>query len=368
MVNRHGRVGIKGMSYSSFWKNKKVFLTGHTGFKGSWLCIWLHSLGAKVTGYALDPPSQPSLYEIAGINRIVESIYGDVRDYETLHSALQKSNAEIVLHMAAQSLVRESYLHPVETYEVNVMGTVHVLEAVRACRNVRALLNVTTDKAYENQEWVWGYRENDKLGGSDVYSSSKACSELATASYRKSFFSSFEQDHHKAAIATVRAGNVIGGGDWAKDRLIPDCIRALLENKPIHIRNPQAIRPWQHVLEPLNGYLILARRLYEEGYKYADAWNFGPDNDNARTVEWVVKQLCEKWGEKAYHAIDKGPHLHEASFLKLDCSKAKSILLWRPRWDLETALDKIVTWTKAYCKGANMLKVCEKQILDYPSN
>jgi CDP-glucose 4,6-dehydratase len=356
------------MTDSSFWKNKKVFLTGHTGFKGSWISIWLHSLGAKVTGYALDPPSQPNLYEIAGINRIVESIHGDVRDYDSLHSALLKSKAEIVVHMAAQPLVRESYLHPVETYEVNVMGTVHLLEAVRACRNVRAFLNVTTDKTYENKEWVWGYRENDRLGGSDVYSSSKACSELVTASYRKSFFSSSEQDHHGASIATVRAGNVIGGGDWAKDRLIPDSIRALLENEPIHIRNPQAIRPWQHVIEPLSGYLILTRRLYEGGYNYAGAWNFGPDNDSARTVEWVVKRLCEKWGEKAGYTLDKGSHPHEASFLKLDCSKAKSILSWQPRWSLETGIDKIVAWTKAYSKGADMLEVCEKQILDYSSD
>ena len=350
---------------ADFWKNKKVFLTGHTGFKGSWLSIWLHSLGANVIGYALAPPTKPSLYESAEVRRIVHSVYEDIRDYKTLQAALRESGAEIVIHMAAQSLVRESYLHPVETYEVNLMGTVHVLEAVRSCRGVRAIINVTTDKSYENQEWVWGYRENDKLGGNDAYSSSKSCSELATASYRNSFFAPARYDQHGVAVATVRAGNVVGGGDWAKDRLIPDCLRALLKGEPIPIRNPYAIRPWQHVLEPLSGYLILARLLYEEGCKYAEAWNFGPDNEDARQVEWVVKKLCEKWEKTATYFVDKGPHPHEASYLKLDCLKAKSILMWRPRWDLETALDKIIIWTKAYRAGADLLKVCKDQISDY---
>jgi CDP-glucose 4,6-dehydratase len=354
------------MNLLSFWENKKVFLTGHTGFKGSWLCIWLNAIGAEVTGYALDPPSEPSLYEIANIEKIVQSVNADVRDFETLNEALSQSKAEIVVHMAAQPIVRESYLHPAETYEVNVMGTVNLLEAVRRCPSVRAVINVTTDKVYDNQEWVWGYRENDRLGGNDAYSSSKSCSELVTASYERSFFSSDTGRQPHTAVATVRSGNVIGGGDWAKHRLVPDCINALLRNKHVLIRNPKSVRPWQHVLEPLDGYIKLARRLYEGGYEYAGAWNFGPED--AHEVEWVVKKLCKKWEKKAGYRLADEHGFHEASFLKLDCSKAKSLLSWQPRWKLDTAIDKIVSWTRAYSAGDDMRVICENQILDYANS
>ena len=319
----------------NFFQGKKVFVTGHTGFKGSWLCLWLYALGAEVTGYALKPPTEPSLFELARVGELVDSIIADVRNGERLAAAMLEASPEIVIHMAAQPLVRESYQNPVETYTVNVLGTVNLLEAVRQCHSVRAVVNVTTDKCYENREWHWGYRENEAMGGYDPYSSSKGCSELVTAAYRSSYFntkhlnistpqhlnvSSFQ---HGASIATARAGNVIGGGDWAADRLIPDCLRALLKGKSIRIRNPHAIRPWQHVLEPLSGYLLLSRKLYEDGPLYAEGWNFGPDDIDAKPVEWIVKQICAKW-EGASYEIDKGDHPHEANYLKLDCSKAKT--------------------------------------------
>lgn len=352
----------------NFWKGKKVFLTGHTGFKGSWLCLWLHALGAKVTGYSLHPPTKPSLFELCRIDRLVKTATADVRDLDALTRGMSAASPEIVLHMAAQPLVRDSYKIPVETYEVNVMGTVNVLESVRNSAGVKAVINVTTDKCYENREWMWGYRENESLGGYDPYSNSKACSELVTSAYRSSYFNPKEHVVHGVGVATARAGNVIGGGDWGGDRLIPDCIRALLKGEKVAIRSPEAIRPWQHVLEPLSGYLILAQKLFEDGPRYAGAWNFGPDEDDAKPVQWLVERLCTKWGKEASFVIDRGQHPHEAHYLKLDCSKAKSELGWQPRWDLETAIDNVVAWTRAYAEGKDVQRVCLKQIEDYTTD
>jgi CDP-glucose 4,6-dehydratase len=357
----------KNIVPSSFWKDKRVFITGHTGFKGSWLCLWLHELGAQVTGYALDPPTDPSLFDLCKIDSLVKSTIADVRDGEALMKAMQAARPEIVIHMAAQPLVRDSYKIPVETYAINVMGTVNLLEAIRQCTTVRAVINVTTDKCYENKEWVWGYRENETLGGFDPYSNSKACSELVTASYRSSYFNPGRYAEHRVALASARAGNVIGGGDWASDRLIPDCITAILKGEKVLIRNPHAIRPWQHVLEPLSGYLRLAQGLYEDGIHYSGAWNFGPDDSDAQTVESVVQTLCSKWGGDASYEIDKGLHPHEAHYLKLDCSKAKAELRWHPRWGLDKAIESIVEWTSVYRDHNDVSEVCLKQIREYSS-
>jgi CDP-glucose 4,6-dehydratase len=351
--------------FDNFFCNKKVFITGHTGFKGSWLCIWLHSLGAQVSGYALAPPTNPSLYELARVDRLVATTIGDVRDNVALQEAMRAAKPEIVIHMAAQSLVRESYRSPVDTYAINVMGTVNLLEAVRQTDTVRAVINVTTDKCYENKEWPWGYRENEPLGGYDPYSSSKGCSELVTSAYRRSFFNSQEYAKHGVALASVRAGNVIGGGDWAVDRLFPDCIRALLANEEIIIRSPNAVRPWQHVLEPLCGYLMLAERLYNEGSKFAEAWNFGPLDEDARPVEWIVKKLCSLWGEVAGYKVDEGKHLHEANYLKLDISKARTLLGWQPRWKIERAMENIVSWVRCFQRSGNAGDISRMQIDKY---
>ena len=349
----------------NFWQGKKVFLTGHTGFKGSWLCLWLNALGADVTGYALEPPTDPSLFELARVDGVMKSVIADVRDLERLKSEMIKASPEIVIHMAAQPLVRDSYKIPVETYAINVMGTVHLLEAVRACQSVRAVVNVTTDKVYENREWVWGYRENEPFGGYDPYSNSKGCSELVTAAYRSSYFNPADYETHGVAVATARAGNVIGGGDWASDRLIPDIIRAILAGEPVQIRNPDAIRPWQHVLEPLSGYLLLAQRLCEGGARYAQGWNFGPRDEDARPVRWIVEQLCRQWGGDARFVIDGAEHPHEAHYLKLDCSKARQELGWLPRWGLEKTLDSIVEWNRAYRQGDGLREMCLNQITEY---
>lgn len=358
-----------------FFSKKKVFITGHTGFKGSWLCLWLLKLGAEVHGYALEPPTEPSLFNLLGFNSSTPQLFStiaDVRDAAALVAAMQQAQPEIVIHMAAQPLVRDSYNIPADTYAINVMGTVHLLEAVRHCSSVRAVVNVTTDKCYENREWAWGYRENEAMGGFDPYSSSKGCAELVTAAYRQSFFnaSTVQQFNasplqHGAAIATARAGNVIGGGDWANDRLIPDIIRSLLANEPVRIRNPHAIRPWQHVLEPLCGYLQLAQSLYEQGDDFAEGWNFGPMDADAQPVEWIVQRMCELHGNGARYEIDGGDHPHEAHYLKLDCSKARMRLGWQPRWDLSTTLISILHWVKVYAAAGDIRQCCLEQITSY---
>ena len=348
-----------------FWRGKKVFLTGHTGFKGSWLCLWLSMLGAEVTGYALEPPTTPSLYVLAHVGELVTSIIADVRDLDRLKAEMMSASPYIVIHMAAQPLVRDSYKIPVETYAINVMGTVHLLEALRACPSVKAVVNVTTDKVYENREWAWGYRENEPFGGYDPYSNSKACSELVTAAYRSSYFNPCDYAQHGVAVASARAGNVIGGGDWAEDRLIPDIIRAILAGEPVRIRNPYAIRPWQHVLEPLSGYLLLAQKLYEDGAHYAEGWNFGPPENDAKPVLWLVERLCAMWGDGASWQLDSGDHPHEAHYLKLDCSKAHAELGWWPRWGLEKALESIVAWSRVYRAAGDFREICVQQINTY---
>ncbi|MEH7548330.1 MULTISPECIES: CDP-glucose 4,6-dehydratase [Bacillaceae] len=353
----------------SFWCNKKVLITGHTGFKGSWLCLWLHQLGAKVTGFALKPPTEPNLFHLSSLENLVHSVYGDIRNFDLLYETIVQTDPDIIFHMAAQPLVGHSYENPVETYEINVMGTTYLLEAVKKAVNngkrIKALVNVTTDKCYENKEWHWGYRENDRLGGYDPYSISKACSELITDSYRKAFFNPNTYDQHGVGIATARAGNVIGGGDWAAGRLIPDCTQALLNGKKIVIRNPKSIRPWQHVLEPLYGYLLLAEKLYLNGTEYAEAWNFGPKDDDAKPVEWIVQRICEKWGGQTYYELDSRNHPHEASYLKLDYSKAKEELKWSPKWTLDQAIDKVIEWVRAYSEKSDIREVCFKQIKEF---
>lgn len=352
------------MNNKSFWKGKKVFLTGHTGFKGSWLCMWLSSLGAEVTGYSLEPSTSPSLFELCNVKESLQrNIIADIRDSAKLNSAMQEARPEIVIHMAAQPLVRESYKNPVDTYEINVMGTINLLEAVRNCDSVVSVVNVTTDKCYENKEWAWGYRENEPLGGFDPYSSSKACSELITSAYRNSFLNN-QNSNRRIAIASARAGNVIGGGDWAADRLVPDSMKSIMNNQKIIIRNPNSIRPWQHVLEPLSGYLLLAENLYNYGEKYASAWNFGPSDEDARPVEWIVKEICRKWDGASYE-IDTSTHPHEAQYLKLDCSKAKTELKWHARWNLGQAIDKIIEFTVAYTEGQSLKEICQRQIDEY---
>ncbi|MNB71665.1 CDP-glucose 4,6-dehydratase [compost metagenome] len=359
-------IGECAVEKINFWRGKKVFVTGHMGFKGSWLSIWLDQLGAQVTGYSDAPPTDPNLYQCSGVDQLVTSVTGDVRDEALLQYAVKAADPDIVLHLAAQPLVRASYQRPVDTYAVNVLGTVHVLEAIRLHNlqggKVKAFVNVTTDKSYSNKEWFWGYREDDALGGFDPYSNSKACSELVTAAYRDSFFNPAHYGQHGVAIASARAGNVIGGGDWASERLIPDCVRAFGQQAPSVLRSPYAIRPWQHVLEPLGGYLLLAQRLYEEGVTYAEAWNFGPEERDSQNVEKVVSRFCEIWGEGAAYEVVPGGDLHEATALKLDCSKAKARLDWKPRWDLDTALSQTATWYKAYLDGKDMLQLCRSQI------
>jgi len=349
----------------AFWKGKRVLMTGHTGFKGSWLSLWLQSLGAQVVGYALAPPTNPSLFEVAQVGKGMTSIIGDIRDLERLRAVFAEHKPEIVIHMAAQPLVRYSYIEPVETYSTNVMGTVNLLEAVRSTPSVKAVVNVTSDKCYENREWAWGYRENEAMGGFDPYSSSKGCAELVTSAYRNSYFHAEKYRTHGVAIATGRAGNVIGGGDWADDRLIPDIMRAITQGKPVNIRNPHAIRPWQHVLEPLSGYLMLAQKLVEEGATYAEGWNFGPSDEDAQPVQWIVEKLTGSWGEGASWALDGGDHPHEAHYLKLDCSKAKARLNWYPKWHLEHALGAIIDWHRAYGEKQNMREFSLGQIQSF---
>jgi CDP-glucose 4,6-dehydratase len=349
---------------ASFWKDRRVLVTGHTGFKGSWLSLWLQHMGAQVSGYALAPETDPNLFELARVGAGMASTIGDVRDLAALRRCVESARPEIVLHLAAQSVVRLSYDKAVETYATNVMGTVNVLEAVRHNAGVRAVVIVTSDKCYENREWEWGYRENEPMGGHDPYSSSKGCAELVTAAYRASFFGAGK---HPAAIASVRAGNVIGGGDWTCDRLIPDIMRAIAAKQPVAIRNPDAVRPWQHVLEPLGGYLEVARRLCNDGAGYAEAWNFGPAYEDCRPVRWIVARLSEGWGPDATWQLDERPRPHEANFLKLDSSKAMARLGWHPRWKLARALASIVEWHKAHLAGANMRDVVLEQVRQYTS-
>lgn len=344
----------------SFWLGKRVFVTGHTGFKGSWLSLWLQSMGAKVYGFALHPPTEPALFTEANVDQGMQSSHGDIRDYNSVLAAMRMCQPEIIIHMAAQSLVRKSYLEPVETYATNVLGTVHVLEAARQVGTARAIVNVTTDKCYENKEWVWGYREDEPMGGYDPYSNSKGCSELVTSSYRQSFF-----QNNKIALASARAGNVIGGGDWSEDRLLPDILLSFGKAKPAVIRNPYAIRPWQHVLEPLSGYLMLAERLCADGQTFAEGWNFGPKDDDSRSVQWIVEYMANAWGGEAAWELDGGAHPHEANILKLDISKAKAKLGWRPRWDLETALVKIIDWHRCWLDRGDVRAKCLHQISDY---
>ena len=346
-----------------FWRGKRVLLTGHTGFKGSWLSLWLQSLGAEVHGLALEPPTTPNLFTVAQVEAGMAShTIGDIRDLATVQKAMQAARPDIVIHMAAQPLVRLSYAEPVQTYATNVMGTVHVLEAARSPPNVKAIVVVTTDKCYENKEWAWGYRENEPMGGHDPYSNSKGCAELVTSAYRNSFFQS-----SGIALASARAGNVIGGGDWAADRLVPDILRAFEQNQPVTIRNPHATRPWQHVLEPLSGYLTLAEHLYTKGQAYAEGWNFGPKDDDAQPVQWIVEHMVNAWGCGASWQQDGGAHPHEANYLKLDISKAKARLGWQPRWPLATALELITTWHQACLDKNDMKKLCLAQIQQYSS-
>jgi CDP-glucose 4,6-dehydratase len=348
-----------------FWNGKRVLLTGHTGFKGSWLSLWLQSMGAQVIGYSLAPQEKLNLFEVAKVDNEMTSIIGDIRNLDYLLDIFSKFKPEIVIHMAAQALVRYSYANPVETYSTNVMGTVNILEAVRNSNSVKSVVIVTSDKCYENLEWERGYCEGDAMGGYDPYSNSKGCAELVTSAYRNSYFNPEKYNEHGIALGSARAGNVIGGGDWADDRLIPDMINAISQGKSVKIRNPNSIRPWQHVLESLSGYLLLSQKLFESGNKYAEAWNFGPNNEDAKTVKWVCEKLIEEWGDSASWVLDGGDHLHEARYLKLDCSKAKTHLNWKPRWALDQSIEKICAWHKAYLTGANMRTICLNQIKQY---
>lgn len=348
-----------------FWKNKKVFLTGHTGFKGSWLSLWLQDMEANVLGYALEAPTNPSLFETANVEEGMQSVIGDIRDYDLLYKTIEAFKPEIVIHMAAQPLVRLSYDMPIETYDTNVMGTVKLLDCIRKIGGVKAIVNVTSDKCYDNKEWPWGYREDEPKGGYDPYSNSKGCAELVADAFRKSYFNPTDYDKHGCGLASVRAGNVIGGGDWALDRLIPDMLSAFEINKAVNIRSPHAIRPWQHVLEPLSGYLLTAQNIYEHGSDYAEGWNFGPADDDAKPVQWIVDKLVEVWGEGAKWTLDKEPQPHEAHYLKLDCSKAKMRMQWQPRWSLGTTLNKIVVWHKAWLAGEDMKKYTLNEIKQY---
>ena len=352
----------------TFWAGRRVFLTGHTGFKGSWLTLWLASMGAKVHGFALAPEGKVNLFDLANVGRDITDIRGDIREADLVREALISADPEILIHMAAQPLVRQSYEDPVATYATNVMGTVHVLEAARYCPSLTAIVSVTTDKCYENREWVWSYREDEAMGGHDPYSSSKGCAELVSAAYRQSFFLARPDG---PAVATARAGNVIGGGDWAAERLVPDILDALLAEQPVELRNPLATRPWQHVLEPLSGYLVLAQALACGGDAFAEGWNFGPREEDSRSVQWIVERLSDIWtesrGQSSSWVPAEGFHPHEAQSLKLDISKARARLGWEPKWSIGSTLDRIVTWHKAWLAGGDMRTHCLDEIDAYSS-
>jgi CDP-glucose 4,6-dehydratase len=351
----------KGKVDPSFWKGKKVYLTGHTGFKGSWLSLWLQNMGVIVKGYSLEVNTQPALFVQANVASEMKSEIGDIRNLEQLTKSMVSFSPDILIHMAAQPLVRLSYQEPVDTYTTNVIGTVNVLEAARKCSDLKAIISVTTDKCYENKEWEWGYRENEPMGGHDPYASSKGCAELVTSAYRRSFFST----EHTASLASARAGNVIGGGDWAEDRLIPDILRAFEKSEPVVIRNPLSTRPWQHVLEPLSGYLVLAQELFLNGDEFAEGWNFGPKDEDCKPVSWILDKMVESWGGNASWSLDKKNSPHEAGFLKLDCSKAAIRLKWKPKWDLQLTLKSIVDWHQIYSNGGDIKKQCLKEINTY---
>ena len=348
-----------------FWRGRRVFLTGHTGFKGSWLSLWLQRLGATLTGYALAAPTDPSLFEQARVAEGMTSIQGDIRDLEALIRAMRAAGPEIIIHMAAQPLVRYSYQHPVETYATNVLGTVHVLEAARATPGLKAALCVTSDKCYDNHEGSGAHREGDPMGGHDPYSSSKGCAELVCAAYRASFFNPQTYAQHGVALASVRSGNVIGGGDWAPDRLVPDIVRAFAQRRPVEIRNPHAVRPWQHVLEALRGYLMLSERLVLEGATLGEGWNFGPEAADAKSVGWIVEETARRWGRGAEWRICAGDHPHEAGCLRLDIAKAGDRLGWRPRIGLSEALDLTFDWYQQQADGADARLLTSRQIADY---
>ena len=347
---------------STFWKGKKVLVTGHTGFKGSWLSLWLQSVGANLCGIAIEPNTIPNLFELAHVAKNMTSHMIDIRDFTAIKAIIHQFQPEVILHMAAQPLVRYSYDNPIETYQVNVMGTVNVLEAAKTCDSVQAVVNVTTDKCYENKEWIWGYRENEAMGGYDPYSNSKGCSELVTSAYRNSFYQKLNK-----SLASARAGNVIGGGDWSQDRLIADIMKSIVANQTVMIRNPQAIRPWQHVLEPLSGYLLLAEKLCENAQDYSEAWNFGPYMHEAVSVETLVEKIFARWGQKnaGWKIEQSEQQLHEANFLKLDITKASTELHWNPRLNLDLTIDWIVQWYQAWREQQDMRKFTLAQIQNY---
>jgi CDP-glucose 4,6-dehydratase len=347
------------------WQERRVLLTGHTGFKGSWLALWLTRLGAKVRGFALDPSTAPNMFTVASVGSMVEDVRGDIRDYRKLADSMRDFAPEVVFHLAAQPIVRRSYADPVGTYTTNVLGTVHILEAVRSTPSVRAVVCITTDKVYQNQEWAWPYREIDPLGGYDPYASSKACAEIVSAAYRSSFFSPERLPEHNVALATARAGNVIGGGDWSEDRLIPDLVRGFCSRKPVLIRRPNAVRPWQYVLEPLHGYLMLAERLLAQDRRFTSAYNFGPGDGDAWSVERIANKLVQMWGEGASWVRDSDAGAHEAHHLRLDASKARLELGWEPTLKIETALEWTMAWYRAWYQSENMAEFTAKQIEDY---
>jgi CDP-glucose 4,6-dehydratase len=358
------------MKETGFWSGKKVLITGHTGFKGSWLCLWLQAMGAHMIGFSLPPPTKPSMFDLLSLEDEMKSIMADIRDANKIREALCRETPDVIFHMAAQPLVRYSYAEPAETYMTNVIGTVNLLEAVRAyasqgLEHPLAVIVVTSDKCYENKENLEGYTEDDQLGGRDPYSNSKACAELVVSAYRNSYFSPDKYASHGVGLATVRAGNVIGGGDWANERLIPDCIRAFLSGTVIKLRHPEAIRPWQHVLEPLSGYILLAEKLYLDGVNYAEGWNFGPPEEEAWNVKEIVQTLGLRWGNTNFYELDSSDHPHEARILILDCNKAKKKLNWYPRWPLTLTLDSIIEWVEFYRKGGDMREISRRQIEAY---